>query len=131
MEELNIAMEALVSQKPLVGYWMNWMSFVLFASFLFAYWKKPARWVVLSLPIMMGIAFLVYSQTNNIHLLGVAHLLVWPFLTYYLIKSVLLKKDFKAKSLCGIWVILLVLTMMVSMLFDVRDIVLVLMDMKG
>jgi hypothetical protein len=130
MEELNAAMELLIADKPLVGYWMNWMGIVMLASVLFAWWKKPARWVFLSFLLIFAVAMGVYTLSGNIHLMGVAHLIIWPFLTYYLLKSVIMEKGFNAKSIYGVWVILVVLTVIISMLFDVRDLILVLMGMK-
>lgn len=130
MEEINAAMELLISQKPLVGYWMNWMGIVMMASVFFMYWKKPARWVFFSFLVIFALALGVYQITENIHLFGIAHLIVWPFLTYYLIKYVMMDKGYKLKSVYGVWVLLVVLTMIISMLFDVRDIALVLMGLK-
>ncbi len=130
MEEMDLAIKLVADQSPLVGYWMNWMTIVMVSSLVFVWNHKPARVVALSLPVLMFLAWLVFDQTGEVHLIGIAHVVVWPFLVYYLLKNVMLSKGFKGSSPYGVWVMLLVATMVISLLFDVRDIALVMMGVK-
>jgi len=123
MEELDAAMKAGTSQA--VQYWMNWM-LLIFASSLFFVWKhKPARIVLAAFILTMPVGFVIWMMTKNVHLLGIAHLLIWLPLLVYLYLKVLRTKDFEVKSIFGIWVILLSSTIFISLIFDVRDIFLV------
>ncbi len=130
MQEMNLAIQLLVEQNPLIGYWSNWMMIVMVSSLFFSWHHKSARVVLLSLPVLMFLAWLVFYQSSDVHLIGVSHLMLWPFLCYYLIKKEILRKGFQKKSLYGVWVILLVLTMLISLVFDIRDVALVIMGLK-
>ena len=128
MEELDAAMKAGTSQA--VQYWMNWM-LVVFASSLFFVWKhKPARLVLAAFILTMPIGFAIWIMTKNVHLLGIAHLFIWLPLLVYLYIKVIKTQEFKLKSLYGVWVTLLSSTILVSLVFDVRDLFLVLTGSK-
>ena len=128
MEELDAAMKAGTSLA--VQYWMNWM-LLIFASSLFFVWKdKPARVVLAAFILTMPIGFAIWSMTKNVHLLGIAHLLIWLPLLVYLYIKVIKTQEFELKSLYGVWLILLSSTILVSLVFDVRDVFLVLTGTK-
>lgn len=136
MEEFNAAMMAGTSET--VKVWMNWMSTVFLASLIFVWKFKAARFTFLAL-LLTGVgAVIVWTLTKNIHLLGIVHLVVWFPLAVYLWKTVLSKPTRSELSpnptlysrAFFIWVILLFATIVISLLFDVRDIYLVLTGAK-
>lgn len=78
----------------------------------------------------MLVAMCVYHFSGSIHLLGIAHLIIWLPLFYYLVKFEILHEDFKYASAYGVWLSLLMATIVISLVFDVRDIALVAMGHK-
>jgi len=131
MEAFNAAMEA--GTSDIVKLWMNWMTIVFVASILFVWKHVQARWVFAAL-IATGIgAFIVWSTTQNVHLLGIVHLVVWLPLAIYLWKSTLsapARRDTLKFRIFFSWICLLFATIVISLLFDVRDIYLVLTGIK-
>ena len=128
MEEMEQAINAATS--PAVQMWMNWM-FVIFATSIAFAWKyKTARIVLVAFIVNLPVAMLVFSLTNSVHLIGIAHLLIWGPLAVYIVISDLKSSSFKPASLYGVWIILLLGTIVVSLIFDVRDITLVLLGTK-
>ena len=123
MEELDVAMKAGTSQA--VQYWMNWMLLVFISSLFFVWRYKPARVVLAAFILTMPIGFAIWSMTKNVHLLGIAHLLIWLPLLVYLYNKVIKTKEFEFKSLYGVWLSLLSITILVSLVFDVRDLFLI------
>lgn len=127
---MQAAIDAVAQAKPLVGMWMNWMMIVMLASVLFVWWHKAARVVLASIFLIMPLAWFVYEQSKNVHLIGIAHLMVWPALAHYLITKEIKSKNFNPKSFYGVWLLLFVATILVSLVFDVRDVILVCMGQK-
>ncbi len=136
LDDINAAME--VGTSDAVKVWMNWMSIVFIASLIFVWKYKPARWVLAALIATMIGAVIVWTLTRNIHLLGIVHLIVWLPLAIYLWKSVLSNSAktslAESPSLYDrsffIWICLLFATIVISLIFDVRDIFLVMQGMK-
>lgn len=129
MEALDIAITAVAEAQPWVGYWMNWMMIVSIAAVLFVYTHKPARYALGSLLLIFPIAILIFNQTGEVHLIGIAHLLVWGPLAWYLYR-VCMRGEVRKKSAYGVWFMLFFLTICISLVFDVRDVYLVLMGGK-
>ncbi|NNC97017.1 MAG: hypothetical protein HKN88_02980 [Gammaproteobacteria bacterium] len=136
MEELNAAMEAGTSDA--VKIWMNWMGIVFIASLIFVWKHKTARYAFLALVLTMPLGFGVWKFTGNIHLMGITHLLVWTPLVF-----IIYLREFCAtgtwpdtpfvqrfKSPYFIWICLLFVTICISLIFDIRDLVLVIMGQK-
>ncbi len=127
MNEMNAQMEVL---PPLVQYWMNWMMLVFVLSIVFVWNRKPARYVLLSFVLTMPVAMLVFYLTATVHLLGIAHLLVWGPLFYYLYSVEIKPQGLAFNSPYSIWLLLLMATIAISLVFDIRDLVLVLLGSK-
>ena len=128
MDEMEQAINAATS--PAVQMWMNWM-FIVFATSIAFVWKyNSARIVLVAFILTLPGAMLVYSLTNSVHLIGIAHLLIWGPLAVYLVIRDLKSASFRFGSIYGIWIILLLGTIVVSLVFDVRDIILVLLGTK-
>jgi len=135
-EAFNTMMEAETTQA--VKMWMNWMALVFIASLIFVWKYKPARFVLLGLLMTVVGGVICWLTLKNVHLLGIVHFVVWLPLAIYLWRKVLSRS---AKTNLGetpstmdraffFWVALVFLTILISLVFDARDIYLVLMDQK-
>lgn len=128
MEEIVTAL--ISGTTNAVQLWMGWMFIIFTASLMFVYKHVSARIIVFALLLTIVFAFVIFQQTKNIHLLGIPHIICWLPLTIYLIKSELMHKTGKLKSTYNIYLVLLVSTICISLIFDVRDIILVSKGMK-
>lgn len=129
--ELMAQMQAQMAElRPAVQYWMNWMAFIFVVAIVFA-WKRPAaRWTLAALVASALLGPVVFALGGTVHLLGIVHFLLWLPLLVYLIREEIRKPGFEAGSVYGVWVLLLSATIVISLLFDARDIVLVAMGQK-
>lgn len=131
MEEMMTQIDAqmaLIAQP--VHYWMNWMMIVFTLSIVFVFKYKEARWVLLSFLATMPLAFVLFYFWENVHLFGIAHFIAWGPLLIYLKKRYFDDAVIPRKSVFGIWVAALMTTILISFVFDARDIVLVLLGKK-
>lgn len=128
MKAMQQAIDA--ATTPAVQMWMNWMLIIFAASLLFV-WKYPPARLALGAFVLSALAgIVIFNLTGEPYLLGISHILFWAPLAYYLYKQVVRNNEFRIRSLYGVWVILLLITIVVSLVFDVRDIALVLLGMK-
>jgi len=126
MTEIFNSMNTQMSILPnLVQIWMNWMMFIFLSSIFFVWKYKTARWVLVSFFLTMPLGIFVYYLTNTVHLLGIPHIIIWLPLLIFLYRLDFKSESFKKASPYGVWVILLATTIVVSLIFDVRDIFLV------
>lgn len=118
---------------PIVQIWMNWMVFVFLASLMFMAKYKTARWAFAVILGTMTLAGIVWSLTENVHLLAIPHLILWTPLAVYLWKTTLsararaiqpAPKGFHPRAHI-IWASLLFATILISLVFDLRDVYLV------
>lgn len=128
MEEMVLAIQEAIT--PAIRIWLNWLMIIFLASIIFVRKYKSARIVLASFILTFPIAILVFSISNSAHLIGIAHIIVWGPLAFYLIKSDLRRLSFQFRSPYGVWLILLLGTIAVSLVLDVRDIALVFLGMK-
>lgn len=125
-QEFDLAIQATVANAPLVQMWMNWMMGIMLVSIFFVWKHVGARYVLASMFLMIPLAITIFKLTWEIHLIGIAHIILWWPLLWYLIKR---EKSFpwvNLKSPYSIWTLLVSVTIIISLLFDIRDIVLVL-----
>ncbi len=122
MDQINAQMELL---PPLVQYWMKGMSLIFIVSLAFVWKKKAARYAFASMLLVIPVGLLAFYFSNNVHLMGVGHLLFWTPLLYYLFKYEIKSDEFTFKSAYGGWVVLIMVTIAISLIFDVRDVILV------
>lgn len=127
MTEMNGQTEALPQWVQL---WMNWMTIVFLAAVLYVKNHVPARWVLVTYLVTFVAAIGVFYGTRNIHLFSLVHLLLWVPLLIYLYKSEWRLGNVSLKSPYGVWLLLLCATMVVSLVFDVRDAALALTGRK-
>lgn len=125
LNEMNAALDAGMSQ--VVKLWVNWMMLTFIVAIPLAFKYVQARWAVLAL-LLTGLgAIIVWKLTQNVHLFGIVHFVVWLPLAIYLWKTVL-SKSARSKSqprLLLIWACIIVATISVSLVFDARDIFLI------
>lgn len=136
MQEMMSAIEA--SSTPAVAMWINWMGIVFLASLVFVWKRKTARFALLAIVLTLPAGILVWKLTGNVHLIGIAHILLWTPLAVIIYlrefcptgtwPDVAFKDRFKSPYF--IWVCLLFITICISLIFDVRDIFLVLSGAK-
>lgn len=128
MEELNTAMEA--AMTPAVELWVNWMGIISLLSIVFIWKHTPARFVLLATLLLLPLGFLIFTLTHTVHLIGIAHIILWGPLGFYLFKHEIKGDGFKLKSPYGIWLGLYLATISISLVLDVRDVILVMLGLK-
>ena len=128
MEEMDAAINAATS--PAVKIWMNWMLAIFVLSLVFIYKHKSARFIFGALALSLPIAVLIFKKTQSVPLIGLAHIIVWIPLAIYLIKAEIIGKTEKLKTPYGIYLILLLSTLFISLYFDIRDVILIALSMK-
>lgn len=127
---MNEARAQMAELPMAVNMWMNWMALVFMASLVFVKNHKGARYALAAFALTLPIAFLTFYLTRNVHLFSVPHFLVWiPLLVYFCMKEDLLKKPY-FKDAYSIWLVLVSVTISVSLIFDVRDVYLVITGAK-
>lgn len=125
MEQMTQAIDAATS--PAVQMWMNWMVVIFVVSILFVR-RYPAARVVLAGFVLSAVAgIVIFKITGKVYLIGLSHILIWTPLAIYLLRYVLTARNFRAQSMFGGWIILLLATIIVSLLFDYRDVTMVLL----
>lgn len=122
MLELMTEFQAHVKAGPLwVQYWIYFMGFVFVLSLPFSFVRKEARYALLTILITFPVMMFLYAQFGYARILGLAHIIVWTPLLIYLVKR---RHHWRAKeTVSGKWIALLVVTMGVSLAFDVTDVV--------
>jgi len=87
--------------------------------------------------------YIIWTMTGNVHLLGIVHLIIWLPLAVYLWQSILSKRARRHDGEANLekyqtlkykiffyWVCLLFATIVISLIFDIRDIILVMTGRK-
>ena len=128
MEEMEAAINA--GTTDVVKIWMNWMLIIFLASLIFVYKHVSARYIFGAMVLTLPLAIFIFKQTQNIHLLGISHIIGWLPLAIYLYKVEITGKVAQLKTPYGIYLILLLSTIIISLVFDVRDIILVMSGIK-
>jgi uncharacterized membrane protein AbrB (regulator of aidB expression) len=128
MEQMEIAVNAVTS--PAVKIWINWMMIIFLLSLLFTYKHVSARFIFISLFLTVPVAVLIFNLTKSPHLIGASHIIIWLPLAIYLIKTEIIGKLEQLKSVYGVYLILLLVTIAISLFFDIRDTTLILLGMK-
>ena len=129
-------MEAINAQNELlpvwVQIWMNWMIVIFMVSVFFVKNHKEARYalaaMILTVPTVLGL----FALFGKVHLFGVSHFLWWLPLAIYIVKQWRNPENSKYRTLnpYSVWVSLLMTTISISILFDVRDVFLVAVGVK-
>lgn len=129
-EILNQLNEQMAVLPQWVQYWINWMMLIFLLSVAFVWKHQAARYVLATFILTMPVGLLVFYLTNNAHLLGIAHLILWAPLLYALIKYEIKRTNFSFASYYGVWLGLLIATISISLVFDIRDIAMIALGYK-
>lgn len=141
---MNKLMDAMLLQTtPLVQMWMYWMAFIFLLTLVFVKNYTQAQRTLLALIGTVFGGYIIWTMTENIHLLGIVHLFIWLPLAVYLWISTLSKTARNHDGKADIdqyytikykaffyWVCLLFGTIVASLVFDLRDIMLVMTGQK-
>ncbi len=127
MEEMDAAINA--ASSPAVKIWMNWMLVIFLSSIIFV-WRHKTAWAVLvTLLLSLPLAIYIFEFTQSVPLIGLAHIALWIPLAIFLIIMEVKGKTAQLKSPYGIYIVLLLITIAISLFFDIRDAVLILFEM--
>ena len=116
------AQDAYVAALPQwVQYWMFWMLAVLgVGSLVFSFFRSEARWLLLAFFLSIVAAMGLGMTIGWNKLWGVTHLVFWtPAVVLFIRRWGQIDK----KSIYGVWFVAALATMIVSLVFDAKDIV--------
>lgn len=104
-----------------VLYWVGFMALVFALSIPFAFTRKEARWIAFSTLVLAPVLMMVlYAHYGYERILGLGHIIGWAPGLYYALKH---KHDWQIKqTLAGKYLVLVVATMIISLVFDIRDV---------
>ena len=106
--------------KAWIDIWLNILSFVLILSIPFAFVRKEARWVLLSLFLVFPAMMYLYSQIGYVRLLGIVHVIFWtPLLIYLWIRR---SEWHVGETISGKWIVAVVTVLAISLAFDYVDV---------
>ena len=137
--DLDVMREMMAAEtSDIVRLWMNWMMLIFISSLAFVAKFKAARWTFLAIIGTIVLALITWAVSKNIHLFGIPHLIIWTPLAVYLWKSTLSPTArLDRPAIQGVyskahivWVCLLFVTILISLVFDVRDVFLVVSGVK-
>jgi len=105
-----------------VYYWVNFMGLVFVLSIPFAFKRVEARWIALAtLVVAPIIMFTLYHKLGYQRVLGWGHIIAWTPVLIYLWKR---KAGWRVKETwAGKWIALTVIVMLISLAFDITDVV--------
>lgn len=116
---------------PAVRAWLNFMTLVLVVvGAMFMFNHTPALLVFLSAIASLFAAIFLFGMFNNIYVLGATHIPLWgPLVAYILATEFAGGADFSQPY--TIWLATASQVMVISLIFDVRDLYLVLTAGRG
>jgi len=118
------AVEAAAS--PSVQLWMNWMLIIFALSLIFVWKKVGARYALAAFVLGAISGVVIFNLTGDPWLLGISHILFWLPLLWILYRVDISKPGFNWKTPYGVWLALLIATIVISLVFDFRDVAMVL-----
>ncbi|MGH1356747.1 MAG: hypothetical protein ACRBBS_16940 [Thalassovita sp.] len=129
MKQMLTAVQA--ETTPLVRAWLNFMTLVLVvggAVFMFSH--TAALLVFLSAIASLLVAIVLFGMFQNIYVLGATHIPLWrPLVAYILATEFSGGADFSQPY--TVWLAVASLVMVASLIFDMRDLYLVLATGRG
>ena len=128
MQEMMQAIEA--DTSTLVQQWMNWMSIMFILSLLFVWKKVGARYVLAAAILGVICGYIIFKLTGDPWLLGISHILFWMPLLWILYRVDISKPGFSWKTPYGVWLALLMVTIVISLVFDFRDVAMVFLGIR-
>ena len=128
MQEMMQAIQA--DTTPSVQLWMNWMSLMFMLSLVFVWKKVGARFVLAAVVLGLICGVVIFKLTGDPWLLGISHILFWMPLLWILYRVDISKPGFSWKTPYGVWLAVLMVTIVVSLVFDFRDVAMVLLGKR-
>lgn len=118
--------------SPAVQIWTNWMMLVFMASVFFLRHHREARLALAAFVGTMVFAMCTFLVWRNVHLFALAHIVFWSPLLTYMVRCRLNDQhsDLEKSKAFLVWSFALMVTMSVSLVFDVRDVYLVVTGVK-
>lgn len=110
----------LYQQPNILKYWVRWLGITNMACIFFVWKHKQARWVAVSMGFVMIANIPIAMALGLVKALAIPHLFAWIPLVAYLAMQVRNGKV-DIKSTFGVWVLILIVTNTISVIFDVRD----------
>lgn len=130
MKNLPQAVQSKISRPVMI--WANFMGLVLVAgSAIFMFSNTAALYVFVATMASFAIAFTLYQFRPNIYVIGVPQLFLWTPLVIYLYRTEFADGAADTSQAFTIWLGLALITMVISILFDVRDLYLVVTQGRG
>ena len=116
------AQDAYVAALPQwVQYWMFWMLAVLgVGSLVFSFFRSEARWLLLAFFLSIVAAMGLGMTVGWNKLWGITHLVFWTPVALLLFRR---WGQIDKKSVYGVWFVAALATMIVSLVFDAKDVV--------
>tara|TARA_R110000868_G_scaffold17774_3_gene77588 strand:- start:395 stop:799 length:405 start_codon:yes stop_codon:yes gene_type:complete len=104
-----------------VQLWMNWMGIVLaLGSLVFTFFKVEARWLLLAFALSIVATFALGMTIGWNGLWGSTHLVFWTPVVIYMYRRL---PAINSNSIYGVWYLLALATMIISLVFDAKDVV--------
>lgn len=120
LQAAQVSQAAYVATLPhWVEIWMNWMLVVLgLGSLVFAVFRVEARWLLLAFFVSIVATFAMGMTRGWTLLWGVTHLVFWTPAAIYMYRRL---DGINTASVYGVWYLLALATMIVSLAFDAKD----------
>lgn len=130
MKNLPQAVQSQISTPVMI--WANFMGLVLVAgSAIFMFSHGAALLVFAATMAAFVIAFALYQFRPNIYVIGIPQLFLWTPLVAYLYRTEFAGGAADFSQWFAIWLGVALATMVISILFDVRDLYLVITQGRG
>ncbi len=121
MEVMNAFSAEIKAGPAWVFWWVNYMTVVFLLAIPFSFVRVEARWTALVIALQFPAMLWLYTQVGFVRLLGITHIVFWTPLLIYLWRR---RHKWRVKeTLAGKWIVLLVATMLISLAFDVTDVI--------
>lgn len=105
-----------------VQLWMRWLNIIFLLGVFFIWEHAEAQWALAAYAISFPIGFGAFCFFRDVRITGLPHLLLWAPLLVLLMHSAANDPDFRMVSFYGIWISLLSLTIVVSVVLDIKGI---------
>lgn len=115
----NVA-EMLYQQPDILRYWIRWLGVMNMVCILFVWKHTQARWAAVAMLFVVAANVPIAMALGLVKALAIPHLFAWVPLVAYLAMQVREGK-LQTKSIFGVWVLTLMVTNTVSIIFDIRD----------
>lgn len=100
--------------------WMRWLNIVFLIGLMFVHSHVEARWALAAYAVCFPVGFLIYYFVRDIDITGLPHIIFWTPLLVYLPYAALQDPTFSLVSFYGVWISLLLATIAVSVVLDIK-----------